>query len=103
MDSKNAWEIVRTYSNRIDVLSDDDIFLYEEALDYILFKNLELCEKNDYELWRINVEAGAYNLADHYEEIGKYDLALKYYTMSEKFGCEMAKDRISEIKGNYCI
>lgn len=94
MDIDKAWEIVKKYS-KLRTFSEEEMFLYEEALNYILQDALEISETCD--LWNADVEAGAFNLADFYEKIGKYDLAIKYYKLSEEYGCDFAKDRIERV------
>lgn len=49
-------------------------------------------------MWKTDVRAAAYNLGSHYEKIGKHDLAIKYYKISEEYGCSFARDRIEIIE-----
>ena len=93
MDSFDPWEIVES-GFCVEDATEDDLILYEEALNYIMQDALELCEQDDFYMWKADAEAGAFNLADYYERIGKYELALKYYTISKKFGCDFADERI---------
>lgn len=97
MDTTKAWKIVKNGTCK-SKFTEDEAILYEEALYYILTEALELTEKSDFYLWRTDVEAGAYNLAAYYEKIGKFDLALKYYSMSEQYGCSFAGKDIERVK-----
>lgn len=97
MDTDKAWEIVREFY-RIEEFSEDETILYEEALNYILTEALELSEADDFYMWKTDVEAGAFNLAAYYEKIGKYELAMKYYTISEEYGCDFANERIERLR-----
>ncbi len=96
MDTSKAWKIVES-NFCVEDADEDELILYEEALNYIMQGALALCEEDDFYLWRAEAEAGAFNLADYYERIGKYELALKYYAISKKYGCDFAEERIERI------
>ena len=96
MDTSKAWEIVKSNSN-LENATEDELILYEEALNYIFQNAFELCVDDDSDMWIADVEAGAFNLAAYYEKIGKFELALKYYGISKKFGCSFADIRINRI------
>lgn len=96
MDSNEAWEIVKQYSGANNY-SEDEMPLVEEALMHIYVKARELCDAG-FDLWRADVEAGAFNLAYYYEKIDKYELAIKYYTISQKYGCDFVEDKIDNIR-----
>lgn len=96
MDTKKAWAIVREYSS-VECFSEEQMFLFEEALNYIIQDAMKYIKYGD--LWRADIEAGAYNLADYYETIGKYELAIKYYKLSMEYGCNAASERIKKIRG----
>lgn len=97
MDLDKAWEIVKEFY-RIGDFKGDELILYEEALNYILVKSIELSEDDSSNMWKTDVQAGAYNLAAHYERIGKYELAIKYFEISEEYGCSFARDKIGKIQ-----
>jgi tetratricopeptide (TPR) repeat protein len=97
MDSNKAWELVKKYTNQNE-LSEEDRILYEEALYYILVVALEIYDETGGKLFQGDVEAGAYNLAAYYEQIGKYDLAIKYYEIAKKYGLEIADEAINRIR-----
>lgn len=94
MDINKAWEIVKKYS-RLKSFTEEQMFLCEEALNYIMQNAMILSETSD--MWKADVEAGAYNLAAYYEKIEKYDLAIKYYKLSMEYGCSIAKNRIERV------
>lgn len=98
MDSNEAWEIVKQYSGT-DNYTEDEMPLIEEALMHIYVMARDLCDADEFYLWEADVEAGAFNLASYYEKIGKYDLAIKYYEISEEYGCSFAREKIDIIKG----
>jgi hypothetical protein len=97
MDNKKAWKIVNTFTGA-DHLSEDETILYEEALNYIFTVAFESNEACGTDLFLTDVEAGAYNLAAYYEKIGKYELAMKYYEISKKYGCSLAEEAINKIR-----
>lgn len=97
MDSNEAWEIVKQYSGANNY-TEDEMPLIEEALTYIYVEARDLCDAG-FDLWEADVEAGAFNLAHYYEKIGKYDLAIKYYEISEEYGCSFAREKIDNIRG----
>ena len=98
MDDTKAWEIVKKGTGRIHDFTEDEAIIYEEALLYIFITAAERYEEDPFYMWEEDAEAGAFNLAFYYEQIGKYDLAIKYYKISEKYGCDFAEERIEEIE-----
>lgn len=96
MDLNKAWEIVGKYCG-LRNFSEEQAFLYEEALNYIFQMSDELSRSSD--MWEDDVIIGAYNLAAYYERIGKLDLAVKYYRISMEHGCETAGEKIEKIIG----
>ena len=97
MNSDEAWEIVKRYS-RVSDFAEDEMPLVEEALTHIYIEARNLYDEDHFYMWEADVEAGAYNLADYYEKVGKYELAIKYYQISIEHGCDFAQGRIENIK-----
>ena len=71
MNIRDAEEIYERYSSR-NVLSEDEEFLYIEALEYLIYET-----KNT--KWMVS-------LGGYYYEKEIYDLALKYYEMADSHG-----------------
>ena len=70
MTENEAREIVRSFDEN-NALSEEDVFMYTEALDFLINKN-----KNPRDMLR---------LGGYYYEIKNFDLALKYYEMAASF------------------
>ena len=69
MNPSEAMEIIKRNTRKAEY-TEDDIAEMIEALEYML--NIEY----------FTPEAWMFNLADFYDLIGKYELALKYYRMA---------------------
>lgn len=67
MTSDTALQMIKKYTGRPD-LSEDEIIIFGEALEYM----------REHEFFCEN--AWLFNLGAFYDSIGKYDLAIKYFT-----------------------
>lgn len=79
-----SWKIVKKYTNK-DNLSDEEDFLFSEAMDYIVNNSPK------------DIHIAAYNFGSYYMEIERYDMALKYFMISANTGSAMACSEIGII------
>ena len=94
MNIDEAWDLSHEYYRKA-LHDEDENFIFEEAMEYIYSTSAEAAK--DCDMFTADAMAGAYNLACHYEKIGKFDLALKYYEISAAYGTSAAYAQIGRI------
>lgn len=94
MNTDEAWDISHEYYKKA-LHDEDENFIFEEAMELIYSSAAEAAKDSD--MFNADAVAAAYNLACHYEKIGKFDLALKYYEISAGYGTSAAYGQIGRI------